>query len=129
MNNIELFLKVTKSVNNGYHYRYVCRMDNGVEVNLEGLIISQATQITVQLTEITNHNFEIAECLIPCDQNTISAHIRDNSENKQRVITVTDLNNEKEPHDYNFIVIVKDRQTQEQVICDPQVRNKGTINT
>jgi hypothetical protein len=122
-NNINLFLKITQNNDKTYSYQYLCRMDNGVEVKLEGLIISQPTKITVQLTNLTNAGYLITECLIPCDQKTITATINDVDTNK--IVTLIDRDNERVPEDYNFIIIAKNRHTHEQIVCDPQIRNKG----
>tara|TARA_B110000467_G_C18308536_1_gene476354 strand:- start:154 stop:456 length:303 start_codon:yes stop_codon:yes gene_type:complete len=98
-------------------------MDNGVLVNLEGMIISKATQITVSLTSLASANYTISECLIPCDQETVTATI-DHSDNNP-IVTILDWDNELRPKDYNFVIIAKNKHTQEQIICDPQIRNRG----
>lgn len=125
-NNINLFLKINQNSDNTYGYKYLCRLENGVEVNLEGLIISQPTKITVQLSNVTSANYIITECLIPCDQKTITATIDDAGENK--IVTLIDRDNEKIPEDYNFVIIAKNRHTHEQIVCDPQIRNKGKLD-
>ncbi len=124
-NTINLFLKITQNSNNTYNYQYLCRMENGVEVNLEGLIISQPTKITVQLTNVTRVGYIMTECLIPCDQKTVTATI-DNTDDI-RTVTLIDRDNESVPRDYNFIIIAKNRHTHEQIVCDPQIRNRGEL--
>lgn len=121
-NNINLFLTINQNNDNSYSYQYLCRMDNGVEVNLQGLIISEPTQITVQLSNLTHASYMINECLIPCDQNTVIATIDEKNNN---MVTIIDRDNECEPKDYNFIIVAKNRHNHEQIVCDPQVRNKG----
>jgi hypothetical protein len=98
-------------------------MDNGVVVNLEGLFISQPTIITVQLTNVTNASYVITECLIPCGQQTVTANISE--VNGLKTVTLADQDNEIGPKSYNFVLIANDKQTGEQVVCDPQARNKG----
>ena len=122
-NNINLFLKINQNSDKSYNYQYLCRLDNGVEVNLQGLIISEPTQITVQLSNLTQASYVITECLIPCDQNTVTAQIEEACGNQ--IVTLIDLDNEREPEDYNFIIIAQNRHTHEQMVCDPQVHNKG----
>jgi hypothetical protein len=124
-NHINLFLTINQKSDNTYSYQYLCRLDNGVEVNLQGLIISEPSKITVQLTNVTSASYIITECLIPCDQKTITATIDDIGKNK--IVTLIDLDNEKVPEDYNFVIIAKNRHTHEQIVCDPQVRNRGTL--
>lgn len=123
-NHINLFLTINQNNDNTYSYQYLCRMNNGVEVNLQGLIISEPTQITVQLSNLTNAGYMITECLIPCDQNTVTAQI-EQARDKQ-LVTIIDRDNERVPEDYNFIIIAKNQHTHEQIVCDPQVQNKGT---
>ncbi|MBL4940288.1 MAG: hypothetical protein JKY81_01345 [Colwellia sp.] len=124
-NNINLFLTITHNTDNSHNYQYLCRMDNGVEVNLQGLIISEPTQITVQLSNVTHANYVITQCLIPCDQKTITAQIEKAGD--KQIVTLIDRDNEQEPEDYNFIIIAKNRHNHEQVVCDPQVHNKGKM--
>lgn len=123
-NIINLYLTITQNDDSSYSYQYLSLMDNGVLVNLQGLKISEATTINVELTSVTNASYVISECLIPCGQKVISAEIQDNDENK--VVVITDLDDEIGPKDYNFVIIAKNRHSQQQIICDPQVRNKGT---
>jgi hypothetical protein len=124
-NNISLFLNITQNSDNTHGYKYLCRMDNGVQVNLEGLIISEPTKITVQLNNITNVGYIITECLIPCDQKTVTATLDGND--AARIVTLIDRDNEPEPKDYNFVIIAKNRHTHEQIVCDPQMINKGKL--
>ncbi|MEW6982668.1 DP-EP family protein [Colwelliaceae bacterium 6471] len=124
-NHIKLFLKINQNNDNSYTYQYLCRMANGVEVNLQGLVISEPTQITVELTNLTQAGYKITECLIPCDQNTVTAQIEQAS--GQQIVTLIDRDNEREPEDYNFIIIAQNRHTHEQIVCDPQVHNKGKL--
>ena len=123
-NKIELFLKITQNSDTAYSYQYLCRLNNGVEVSLQGLVISEPTEITVALTNLTSAGYIITECLIPCDQKTVTATIDETDDN--RTVTIIDRDNERVPEDYNFIIIAKDRNTHEQIVCDPQVQNKGT---
>ncbi|MGL1957286.1 MAG: hypothetical protein OCD00_08220 [Colwellia sp.] len=124
-NHINLFLTINKNNNNSYSYQYLCRLDNGVEVNLQGLVISEPTQMTLQLTNLTHAGYKITECLIPCDQNTVTAQIEECSD--RQLVTIIDLNNEREPKDYNFIIIAQNRHSHQQIVCDPQVQNTGTL--
>lgn len=124
-NHINLFLKITQNNDKKYSYQYLCRMENGVEVNLQGLIISEPTKITVALTHVTSAGYIITECLIPCDQKTVTAKIDD--VNGNQIVTLIDRDNEREPEDYNFIIIAKNRHTHEQIVCDPQIHNKGKM--
>ena len=123
-NHINLFLSINQKPDNTYSYQYLCRLDNGVEVNLQGLVISQPTQITVQLTHLTLAGYKITECLIPCDQKTVTAQIE--KCDARQVVTILDLDNEREPEDYNFVIIAQDCNNHQQIVCDPQVHNKGT---
>lgn len=123
-NHINLFVSINLKTDNSYSYQYLCRLDNGVEVNLQGLVISEPTQITVQLTNLSHAGYKISECLIPCDQKTVTAKITE-CDNRQ-LVTILDRDNEREPEDYNFIIIANNRHTGEQIVCDPQVRNRGT---
>jgi len=125
-NRITLYLEITKNYDNSHSYRYLSLMDNGAVVNLEGLVISQPTIITVQLTDVTKASYVITQCLIPCDQKTVTANIRDI--NSSQLVTLTDKDNETGPKSYNFVIIAKDKQTGEQIVCDPQARNKGKNN-
>ncbi len=120
---IRLFLDITKLNDNTYDYQYSSLMDNGVVVELKGLMISQPTQITVELTSVSNASYAISDCLIPCDQDTLSAKIH--IANDKQVVTLVDLDNELLPEEYNFIIIAKSLATQEQIVCDPQIHNKG----
>ena len=124
-NNINLFLAISQNSDNSYSYKYLCLMDNGVEVNLAGLVISQPTKITVELTSQTNGGYIITECLIPCDQKTVTATI--DSADGKKTVTLIDRDNERVPEDYNFIIIARNRHTNAQIVCDPQIQNKGTI--
>jgi hypothetical protein len=124
-NHINLFLTINQNNDNTYSYQYLCRLDNGVEVNLQGLIISEPTQITVQLSNLTHTGYSISECLIPCDQKTVTAQI-EKCDHKQ-LVTIIDRDNECEPEDYNFIIIARNRHSHAQIVCDPQVQNKGTM--
>ena len=123
-NTITLFLEITKGDNNSHNFRYLSLMDNGTVVNLEGLVISEPTTITVQLTNVTNTSYVITQCLIPAGQCTVTASIED----VEGTITVTliDSDNEQRPETYNFAIIANNRLTGEQVVCDPQARNKGS---
>ena len=123
-NTITLFLEITKVDNKSHSYRYLSLMDNGIVVNLEGLVISEPTKITVQLTNVTNSSYVITECLIPCQQKTVTASIDDIDGTK--IVTLLDYDNEKGPETYNFVIIANDIVTGEQVVCDPQARNKGS---
>jgi hypothetical protein len=123
-NHINLFLSINQKADNTYSYQYLCRLDNGVEVNLQGLVISQPTKITVQLTNLTHAGYKITECLIPCDQQTVTAKIEECD--KRQCVTIIDRDNEREPEDYNFVIIAQDRHSHVQIVCDPQVQNKGT---
>ena len=125
-NHINLYLNITKNSDHSYSYQYLCCMKNGVLVNLEGMIISKATQITVSLTNYTSGGYSIAECLIPCDQKTVTATIDQESINP--IVTIIDRDNEAMPKDYNFVIIAINKHTQEQIVCDPQIQNKGTMN-
>jgi hypothetical protein len=87
-------------------------------------VISEPTQITVQLTNLSHASYKITECLIPCDQKTVTAQIKECD--KRQCVTIIDRDNEREPEDYNFIIIANNRHTGEQIVCDPQVRNRGT---
>lgn len=120
-NNINLLLKISQNSDNTYCYKYLCIMENGVVVNLEGLVISESTEITVQLTNVTSASYIITECLIPCDQKTVTATINN------KTVSIIDRDNEKVPEDYNFVIIAKNRHTHEQIVCDPQVHNKGEM--
>lgn len=122
-NHVNLFLTINQQADKSYRYQYRCRMDNGVEVNLLGLIISEPTQITVQLSNSTNANFDITQCLIPCDQTTVTAQIEQGK--GTQLVTIIDRDNERIPEDYNFVIIAKDLHTSQLVVCDPQVANKG----
>jgi hypothetical protein len=104
-------------------------MGNGVEVNLEGLIVSEPTKITVQLSNVSSASYVITECLIPCDQKTITAKISDidDGTQKNKIVTLIDRDNERVPEDYNFVIIAKNRQTLEQIVCDPQILNRGDM--
>ena len=124
-NHINLFLTINKNSDNSYSYQYLCRLDNGVEVNLQGLVISEPTKITVQLTHLTHTGYKITECLIPCDQQTVTAEIEE-CDNSQ-LVTIIDRDNEKEPEDYNFVIIAQNRHSKQQIVCDPQVHNKGEL--
>lgn len=124
-NHIDLYLKINQNNDNSYNYQYLCRLDNGVEVNLQGMVISEPTQITVQLTNLSHAGYKITECLIPCDQKTVTAKITE-CDNRQ-LVTILDRDNEREPEDYNFIIIANNRHTGEQIVCDPQVTNKGKL--
>lgn len=80
----------------------------------------------MQLTDVTKASYVITQCLIPCDQKTVTASIRDI--NGSQVVTLTDKDNETGPKSYNFVIIANDKQTGEQIVCDPQARNKGKNN-
>jgi hypothetical protein len=101
-------------------------MDNGVVVKLEGLVISEPTIITVQLADVTNASYIITECLIPCGQQTVTANIHD--VNGTKMVTLADKDDEIGPKSYNFVIIANDKLTGEQIVCDPQARNKGKDN-
>ncbi|MCO4799831.1 MAG: hypothetical protein KC484_11465 [Colwelliaceae bacterium] len=122
-NHINLFLTINQKSDNTYSYQYLCRLDNGVEVNLQGLVISQPTKITVHLTNLTHAGYKITECLIPCDQKTVTAQIKESD--KRQCVTIIDRDNEREPEDYNFVIIAQNRHNHQQIVCDPQIRNKG----
>ncbi len=129
-NKITLLLAITQNNDNTYKYKYLNRMSSGVEVNLEGLYISEPTEITVQLISPSSTTYEIVECLIPCDQETVTAEITelfDRNGKKYQTVTIIDRDNEPEPEDYNFVIIAKNQHTDEQIVCDPQIRNRGTM--
>jgi hypothetical protein len=98
-------------------------MESGAVVNLQGLVIAEPTKITLELDSATNANFDITQCLIPCDQKTLTAEIK--HVDGKKVVTLIDRDNEKDPEDYNFIIIAVNLHTREQVVCDPQIRNKS----
>ena len=122
-NHINLFLSINKEPDNSYTYQYLCRLDNGVDVNLQGLAISEPTKITVQLTNLTHASYKITECLIPCDQKVVTAEIKECD--KRQLVTILDRDNEREPEDYNFVIIAQNRRSHQQIVCDPQITNKG----
>ena len=124
-NTINLFLKLTENIDKKISHQYLCLLDNGVEVKLEGLKISQPTKIIVKLDNISKVDYIISECLIPCDQKTVTATIKNIEQCDDNMVIVIDRNNEVEPKDYNFIIIVQNRTTKQQTVCDPQVRNTG----
>lgn len=124
-NHINLFLSINQNPDNTYNYQYLCRLDNGVEVNLQGLVISEPTKITVQLTNLTHAGYKITECLIPCDQQTVTAKIEESD--KRQCVTIIDRDNEREPEDYNFVIIAQNRHNHQQIVCDPQIHNKGKM--
>lgn len=74
-NHIRLFLNITKTNESTYDYQYTSLMDNGVVVELKGLMINQPTEITVELTSVSSASYAITDCLIPCDQKTLSAKV------------------------------------------------------
>lgn len=124
-NTINLFLKLTENIDKKISHQYLCLLDNGVEVKLEGLKISQPTKIIVKLDNISKVDYIISECLIPCDQKTVTATIKNIEQCDDNMVIVIDRNNEVEPKNYNFIIIVQNRTTKQQTVCDPQVRNTG----
>ena len=124
-NHINLLLAINQNNDNTYSYQYLCLMDNGVEVNLQGLTISEPTKITVQLTNLTQAGYTISECLIPCDQKTVTAQIKQNCD--KQLVTIIDRDNEREPEDYNFVIIARNRHSHAQIVCDPQIQNKGKL--
>lgn len=124
-NIIQLSLRINQNSDNSYHYQYLCCLENGVKVNFEGLVVSEPTKIIVQLTGLASHNFIITECLIPCNQQTVTAKIH--QENDNNIVTIIDRDNEPTPEDYNFVIVAMNRQNKEQIICDPQIRNKGKM--
>lgn len=124
-NHIHLFLQINQNSDNTHSFQYLCRMGDGVVVNLQGLHISEPSKITIELTNVTNVSFDINQCLVPCDQKTVTAEI--NCVDGQNVVTLIDRDNEIGLEDYNFIIIAVNRHTKEQIVCDPQIRNRGTM--
>ena len=124
-NHIRLLLKIKQNHDHSHSFQYLCRMENGVVVNLQGLVISEPTIMTVELDSATSTNFDITQCLIPCGQKTLTAEIKE--VDGQKLVVLVDKDNEEKPEEYNFIIIAVNQHTSKQVVCDPQIRNKGTM--
>ncbi|QOL25212.1 hypothetical protein LP316_13050 [Thalassotalea sp. LPB0316] len=123
MNQIELQLSIYKKPDLSYGYQYYAVLDNGAVIKAVGFIINQATKFKIDLSKNTEQGFEIKQCLIPGDQDVVKV-----DKISHKSVTIIDKDNEKDPEDYNFIIIAVNKHTGQQVVCDPQIRNKGEID-
>jgi|GEM_PF-1575548 len=124
-NTIHLILKIAENCDKTFSFKYLCRLDNGVEVALEGIKITKKTNITVELHELTRLHYKMTQCLLPCGQDTVTGELKEVDGNYQAIITDTDK--KIEPQNYNFVIVAKCRVTSREVVCDPQIRNRGNL--
>lgn len=124
INQLELSLDIKQNSDLSYSFQYNVKMSNGAFVKLEGINLSEESIITISLSHKSLYQFEIQECLIPCGQQTLTGKVTEKSGEKQ--VILHDLDNDKKPTDYNFIIIAINKASGEQVVCDPQIRNVKT---
>lgn len=122
LNKLHLQLAINRNADNTYRYQYYSLFDNGVVVKVDGFIIDKPTRFKVELSKKTKDGYIIKECLVPGHQDVVTVE----SLNDHKV-TLLDKDNEADPEDYNFIIIALDVHSGKEIVCDPQIRNKGTF--
>lgn len=120
INNIILKLVISRTNNIEFEFQYYSVLDNGVIVKAEGFIINKPTRFLIELSDTTRNSFSIKECLIPGLQRTVT--VEKQTENE---VVVFDKDNDLDSEDYNFIIIAVNDDTGKQIVCDPQIKNRG----
>lgn len=120
MNKMYLKLEIKQNADNTFNYQYYSVLESGVVVKVEGFIINQPTQFEIELSNKTKASYTIKECLVPGNQDVVTVE-----KLKKFSVTLIDKDNELEPEDYNFIIIATSNETGAQIVCDPQIINRG----